>query len=304
MKTKLIIEQHIHGAFGVDFNKCKANDVLFVAKELLQRGVGGFFPTLVTDTTANITRQIEVIKQARAEATWDCAKILGVHLEGNFINPEKKGIHNEAHFKKLTVKNYQKIEDDFIKIVTLAPELDVDLIDYLKEKGVKVQAGHCTGSDLSKCDGTTHLFNAMKGISHREGSTALSALLDNSIYTEVIADGVHLSDDILNLTFRAKPEDKIILISDALPITYSNLKETVFADSKIYYDGNRATSKDGTIAGSTTLVPDVVKLLNQKGMFNPQYIDNVYEYHGLDYLGEVEWDDNFNIISITTKFSV
>ena len=103
------------------------------------------------------------------------------------------------------------IEDDFIKIVTLAPELDVDLIDYLRDKGAKVQAGHCIGSDLSKCDGVTHLFNAMKGISHRDSSTALSALLDNNIYTEVIADGVHLSDEILNLVFKVKPVDKIIL---------------------------------------------------------------------------------------------
>lgn len=303
MKTKLIVEQHIHGAFGIDFNKCKVDDVLLVARKFLQYGIGGFFPTLVTDTSPNLKRQIEVIKQASQESTWDCAKILGIHLEGNFINPEKKGIHNEAHFKKLTVKNYEKIEDDFIKIVTLAPELDVDLIDYLKGKGVKVQAGHCIGSDLTKCDGVTHLFNAMKGISHRDSSTALSALLNDNIYTEIIADGVHLSDEILELTLKTKPENKVILISDALPITNSDLKETVFADQKIYYDGKSATSKDGTIAGSTTLVPDIVKLLNQKGMFNPQYIDNVYEYHNLDYLGEVEWDDNFNIVSITTKFS-
>ncbi len=304
MKTKLVIEQHIHGVFGIDFNKCKVDDVIFVAKNLLQLGIGGFFPTLVTDSTANIKRQIEIIKDAASKLTFDCAKILGIHLEGNFINPEKKGIHNEKHFKKLTIKNYQKIEDDFIKIVTLAPELDVDLIDYLKEKNVKVQAGHCVGFDLSKCDGATHLFNAMKGIDHRDGSTALSALLNDNIYTEVIADGVHLSDDILNLIFKTKPIDKIILISDALPITYSDLKETVFADEKIYYDGKKATSKEGTIAGSTTLVPEIIKILNNKGMFNDQFIDNVYNYHNIGYLGEVEWDNDFNIISITTPFKL
>ena len=302
MKTRLLIEQHIHGAFGIDFNKCKVDDVISVAQKLLQLGIGGFFPTLVTDTTANLKRQIEIIKKAHESETFDCAKILGIHLEGNFINPEKKGIHNEKHFQKLTIKNYQKIEDDFIKIVTLAPELDVDLIDYLKDNGVKVQAGHCEGSDLSKCDGATHLFNAMKGISHRDGSTALSALLNDEIYTEIIADGVHLSDDILNLTFKTKPKDKIILISDALPITYSSQTETVFADSKIYYDGKQATSKDGTIAGSTTLVPDIIKILKSKNMFNPQFIDNVYNYHNVGYLGEAEWDDDFNIISITTPF--
>ncbi len=304
MRTKLIIEPHIHGAFGHDFNKCSADDVLHVARELLQRGVGGFFPTLVTDSIDNIKRQVEVIKEASEKTDYECAKILGVHLEGIFINPEKKGIHNEKQCKKLTVKNYQKIEDDFIKIVTLAPELDVDLIPYLKEKGVKVQAGHCVGSDLSHCNGVTHLFNAMKGIHHREPSTALSALINDDIYTEIIADGVHLSDDILKLIFKTKPADKIILISDALPITHSDLKETVFAGSKIYYDGVKATSKEGTIAGSTTLVPEIIKLLNKKGMFNPQFIENTYEYYDIGYLGEVDWDEDFNVVAITTEMRV
>lgn len=297
MKTKLIIEPHIHGCFGIDFNKAGADDILSVARKLLGLGIGGFLPTLVTDSVPNLKRQIEIIKQAQEKQTWDCAKILGIHLEGNFINPEKKGIHNPEHFKHLTVHNYQKIEDDIIKIVTLAPELDVDLIDYLKEKEVKVQAGHCVGADLSKCDGVTHLFNAMSGINHREGSTSLSALLDDNLYTEVIADGVHLSDNILKLIFKMKPENRIILISDALPITYSDLKETVFADEKIYYDGKKATSKEGTIAGSTTLIPEIIKILGQKRLFNPQFIENTYEYlNHPDVEGEIEWDDEYNIV--------
>ena len=301
MKTKLIIEQHIHGCFGVDFNKAGVNDIVEVSQELLPRGIGGFFPTLVTDSIENIKRQIEVIKEASAKQTGACAKILGIHLEGNFINPEKKGIHNPKHFLELTKENYEKIDDDFIKIITLAPELDVNLIDHLKTKDIKIQAGHCVGSDLSKCDGVTHLFNAMSGISHRGNSTSVSALVNDNLYTEVIADGVHLSDDILNLTFRTKPDDKILLVSDALPVTYSDIAETFFADEKIYYDGIKATSKDGTLAGSTTLVPDIVKILGEKKMFKPQYIDNPYNYHKLNLDGSIEWDKDFNIVSISTK---
>ena len=298
MKTKLIIEQHIHGAFGIDFNKANANDIVDVAKKLLLYGVGGFFPTLVTDTVENIKRQISVIKQAKLMQGIDSAKILGIHLEGIFLNPDKKGIHNEVHFLPLTKENYRLIEDDFIKIITLAPELDVDLLDYLKNKDIKIQAGHCVGSNLQKCDGVTHLFNAMKGISHRDSSTALSALICGDIYSEVIADGVHLSDEILKLIFKTKDADKIILISDALPITYSDLKETVFADETIYYDGQKATSKSGTIAGSTTLVSEIVSLLASKNMFNRQFIKNPYIYHNIDVDGEIEWDDDFKINSI------
>ena len=275
-KIPLILEQHIHGAFGIDFNTCADEDVLLVAEKLLEHNIGAFFPTLVTDSVDNIKRQISVIKTAATK----CPRILGIHLEGIFINPKKKGIHNPEHFMPLTVENYKLVEDDFIKIVTLAPELDEGLIDYLHSKRVKVQAGHCTG--WGKVDGATHTFNAMSGISHRGKSTSLSALIDDDVYTEVIADGVHVSDEALKLLFKAKPSDKVILVSDALPITKSDLKETVFADSKIYYDGVKATSKDGTIAGSTTLLDDIVKRLKKLNLFKPEYIANAWHYHGLE----------------------
>ena len=211
MKTKLIVEPHIHGAFGIDFNKASVEDVLFVAKKMLSYGIGGVFPTLVTDSVENIKRQIGIIKQASELQKEDSAKILGIHLEGIFLNANKKGIHNSEYFLPLTVENYKKVEDDFIKTMTIAPELDDGLLEYLSDKDIKIQAGHCEGGNLSYCSGVTHLFNAMKGIAHRGSSTALSALIDDNIYTEIIGDGVHLSDDILKLVFKSKPIDKIIL---------------------------------------------------------------------------------------------
>ena len=292
MKTLPLIEQHFHGAFGVDFNKAGVNEIIKLANKMRSIGVAAFFPTLVTDSVENIKRQISIIKQAAQEDK----SILGIHLEGIFINPDKKGIHNQEHFLELSVENYKKIEDDFIKIITLAPELDKGLIEYLKTKNVKIQAGHCTGwCNSSKLDGATHLFNAMAGINHKGSSTALSALIDDNIYTEIIADGIHVCDDALKLLIKAKPADKIILISDSLPITYSNLKETIFADSKIYYDGRKATSKEGTLAGSTKLLPEIIKILGQKGLFSPKFIENVYNYHGITPKGEIIWDENFNI---------
>ena len=320
MKSRLLIEQHFHGAFGVNFNTANVDDVLYLSKEILKYGVGGIFPTLVTDSAANIKRAVAVIKEAAAKQTTGMAKILGVHLEGIFINEKKKGIHNPVHFLAPTVENYKLLEDDFIKIVTLAPELNVDLIDYLKEKGIKVQAGHCVGGDLTGCTGTTHTFNAMEGISHRGKSTALSALINDELYSEIIADGVHVSDDALRLFFKCKPVEKVILVSDCLPCTaYSplplgegristrgtsvrNSGEGIwafdFADSEIFYDGKRAASKDGTLAGSTTLLPDIIKRLHSVGMFNPQFIENPYNYHNIDIKGSVEWDDECNILRV------
>lgn len=305
MKTKLLIEQHFHGCFGVDFNKATVEQVLELSKKIFQYGIGGIFPTLVTDTLENTRHAIDVIKAAAEIQTHDMAKILGIHLEGIFLNPEKKGIHNQEHFLTPTVENYKLIENDFIKIVTLAPELDKDfeLSKYLLSKGIKVQAGHCTGGDLACCTGATHLYNAMSGVVHRGKTTALSALIDDNLYTEIIADGVHVSQDALKLLFKSKPLDKIILVSDSLPITKSANKEMIFADEKVYYDGVRATSADGTIAGSTTLLPEIIKRLYKSGLLFSyeefeQLIENPYHYHNLDIKGSIEWDDDWNIIEV------
>ena len=293
MKTLPIIEQHFHGAYGVDFNRAGVKEIVNLSNKLRDDGIAGFFPTLVTDTVENTTRQIAVIKEASKE----CKGILGIHLEGIFLNPLRNGIHNIEHFLELTVENYKKIEDEFIKIVTLAPELDKGLITYLKNKGIKVQAGHCSGWSEKEglIDGATHIFNAMSEVSHKGPSTTLEALIDDSVYTEVIADGVHVNDKALKLLFKTKPEDKIILVSDSLPITYSDITKTTFADSEIFYDGKKATSAIGTLAGSTKLLPEIIKILGQKGMFKPKYIENVYKYHSIEPKGELEWDENFNI---------
>jgi len=300
MRTKLLIEQHFHGCFGIDFNTASVDDVLYLSKEILRYGVGGIFPTIVTDSVENTKRQIKIIKEAAEKQTSDMAKIFGIHIEGIFINPAKKGIHNEKHLLAPTVDNFKLIEDDFIKIQTLAPELDknFELSKYLKSKEIKVQAGHCTGSDLSSCDGVTHLFNAMEGISHKHGSTTLSALISDNLYTEVIADGIHICDDALKLIFKTKPTDKIILVSDCLPITKSHLEDMVFADEKIFYDGKKATSKEGVLAGSTVLLHKIIRMLNEKGLFNPQLIENPYNYHNINLDGYVEFDEEYNIIKV------
>ena len=319
MQTKLIIEQHFHGCFGIDFNKASVDDVLYLSKEILKYGIGGIFPTLVTDSVENIKKATAIIREAAKKQTPDMAKILGIHLEGIFINPEKKGIHNPEHFLAPTIENYKLVEDDFIKIVTLAPELIPDaktqrsedaksvsengnLISYLRFKNIKVQAGHCVGGDLDGCTGVTHLFNAMSGVVHRGETTALSALVNDDIYTEIIGDGIHVSDKALKLVFKSKPLDKILLISDSLPITGSNLKEMIFADEKVYYDGIKATSKEGTIAGSTTMIPKIIKRLAKAGIIAEneinQIINNPYNYHNVNIDGSISWDEDFNIIKV------
>lgn len=314
-KSNLLVEQHFHGCFGIDFSTCTADEILLLAKKLLTHGIGGFFPTLVTDSVENIKRQIEQIKIAKAlqneQESLETAEILGIHIEGIFINPERKGIHDENFFLAPTVENYKIIEDELIKIVTLAPELDVDskLRKYLTLQGVKIQAGHCTGADLKDCHGVTHLFNAMSGISHKERSTALSALINDGIYTEIIADGIHLTDDITELVLKSKPAEKIILTSDSLPIAQSNLQKMHFAGSEIFYDGQKATSASGTLAGSTAILDEIVQRLSLKSpedfeKFVKMASDNLYKYHNISINGYVYWDEDFNIVAIEKNKTV
>lgn len=303
MRSKLLIEQHFHGCYGIDFNNASVEDILYLAHKMRAEGYGAIFPTLVTDSIDNIKKQINIIKTAAKKQTSDTAKIIGIHLEGIFINPIKKGIHNSDLFLEPTIENFNKISDDFIKIVTLAPELckkdeTENLILYLKNKGIKVQAGHCVGGDLSYCDGVTHIYNAMSAVTHRGDSTALSALVNDNIYAEIIADGVHVSDAAIKLLIKSKPEDKIILVSDSLPCTNSSLSEFVFAGEKIFYDGNSAKSHAGTLAGSTKMLPEIIKILADKNLFNPVYINNPYIYHKIDLAGEIEWDENYNIVRV------
>ena len=295
MRIKKLVEQHFHGAYGVDFNTATYEQIQFLRRKIFEEGVGYIFPTLVTDSIDNIKKQISLIAKCSTDNSDTMAKIVGVHLEGIFLNPAKKGIHDESLFLEPAIEYFKLIEHPIIKIVTLAPELcnkDNSLIDYLRVKGIKVQAGHCLGGDLSGIDATTHTFNAMSGITHRGKSTSLTALISDNIYTEIIADGVHVSDDALKLLFKTKPADKILLISDCLPCTHSGLKEFEFAGSKIYFDGKNAMSKEGTLAGSSLLLPDIVKLLIKKDMFKTQYIDNSYSYHNLPDIGTFEIEES------------
>lgn len=270
IETNALVEQHIHGGFGIDFATCFAQDFVEFSRKIVKYGVCGFFPTLATDTVENLNRQISRIKEAVGLQDEKCAKILGVHLEACFLNPEKKGIHNEKLFLKPTIENYKLLEDKIIKIVTVAPELDegFKLCNYLKSKGVRVSAGHCTGNDLSAVHQVTHLYNAMGEFSHKNPSTVVSALSNESVACELIADFKHVQKDVLKITFGVKCLNKIILISDALPIAHSDLESMEFCGKTVFLKDGKAVDSKGTMAGSTMFVSEIIKGLVKEGLLD------------------------------------
>lgn len=302
-KTKGLIEQHIHGAFGIDFMKCSPNELVICAQKLMQNGVTAFFPTIMTDDIDVIKERIETIKEAIPLIRSDASKIVGVHLEGPFINSKKAGIHDKKYILPLDVDLYKKIDDDIIKIVTIAPELDYNgaFFSYLKSKNIKISAGHTQTTDFSSVDQVTHLYNAMTPFHHRNESTVVNALINENIYTELIADSIHVCDEVLKLTFKLKPLEKILLISDALPLAHSDISETIFAGEKIYNKEGRLLSEDGTMAGSSSLLCDIIKNLSDKNILKFEAAincatSNLEYYHKIENHLTVYWNDS-NIIN-------
>lgn len=280
------IDIHTHGGFGVNFNNCSKGDILFFATEAEKRNIVGFLPTLATDKIENITVQIEKIIEAKIEQK-NGAKILGIHLEACFLNPEKAGVHKIDDFLKPNVENWEKFfkkyEND-IKIVTLAPELDENnkLQKYLISKGIKVQAGHTKAENLGLADSICHIFNATPAIHHRESSATLEALINDNIYTEIIADTIHTSENILKMFFKVKNKDKILIISDSLPIANSKLESTIFCSQEIFKNGK---TKDGTLAGSIQTIDTIVKNLINKGFITKEEAEKFAYQNQIEYLG-------------------
>ena len=306
IKAKGLIEQHIHGAYGVDFTVAKADEIVYLAEKLYQDGISVFFPTLVTDSICNIKKQIAEIKRAKEIQPINSARIEGIHLEGPFINPEKKGIHDVSLIQKPSIEVFKEIEDEIIKIVTIAPELDENknLTKYLYNKGIKVSIGHSTSTDFAFAHQATHLFNAMEGISHRKKTTATEALINDNVYTEVIADSIHICNEVLELIFRIKPKNKILLISDALPIAHSDKASMTFCSEQIYLQEGKATNAEGTIAGSAMLLPDIIKNIVKNDLLLLEDAvnmasTNISDYHGIENPVNITLSSDGSIVEVS-----
>lgn len=301
-KTEGLIETHFHGAFGIDFMDCTEDEVIQVAEGVAKCGITRIYPTLMTGDLGQIKKQIGVIKKAAENQPQNTAKISGIHLEGPFINPLKKGIHQAEYVIKPTVENYKKIEDDFVKIVTIAPELDDnrELCKYLRSKNVLVQAGHTMADDLSECNSVTHFFNAMPPLSHKYKNIIAEAIDNDDLFLEMIADGNHVVDDVLKLVFRAKNRSKIVLISDALPIAHCEFKKGIFAGQKVMLNNGSFYNENGTLAGSGMLQSDILKRLVTDGLLSfdeAVYMMNVTPQKYLKVLNNayVTFDDDVNV---------
>lgn len=230
-----IIDVHIHGFYGLDTLDTTPEDVLKMAGMLSKKGVSGFLPAVYSREINDMRRDMECIKKAvimqRTEGIEGMAEIIGIHLEGPFLNPKRCGSLDPKTFIAPTEYNFSKLTEgfeDIIKIITVAPELEgaSKLIKKITDSGITVSLGH---SDASYSEteaafnagarGITHIFNAMRPFHHREPGIAGFGLQNRDIYIEIIADLIHLHIKTLELIFKIKHPDRIIIVSDAVKHT-------------------------------------------------------------------------------------
>lgn len=309
--TPGLIDQHIHGGCGCDFNTADVNTIIEFLLKLPAHGVTAICPTVMTDRLENIKNQINRIKRAKASLPQNAAKIIGINIEGPFLNPKYKGAHSVEHILPPTIENYQQIEDEEIKIITIAPELDEngELAEYLANKGVIASAGHTDAANMKNLKHVTHIFNAMTPLHHRNPGLIGGALADNAVYVEIIADQQHIHPDVLKLAVKAKPLSKVIFISDCLPLASSDEDSMVFGGQEIFKHNEIAVNKDGQFTGSLLFLDSIIKknlkLFKLKDLLmfcsqNPAQNLGLSGYGSIEkgnYADLVVWDENFEIMT-------
>lgn len=260
------VDLQINGGLGLAFPEIKAEDqklLLSICDFLWNQGVDAFLPTLVTTSVKNIHRSLGIIAQLQHLTNKpEIAQILGVHLEGPFLNFQKRGAHPAEYLLPLTLAEVKEVLGDYaaiVKVITLAPELDVtgEVIPYLCSLGITVSLGHslATTRDAKTAFAlgarmVTHAFNAMPPLHHREPGLLGAAIINDNVMCGLIADGEHVSPIMLQILLRAHQKG-VFLVSDALaPL---GLPDGVYPwDSReIIVKNGTARLPDGTLSGTT-----------------------------------------------------
>ena len=259
------VDVHVHGWGGHD--AMGDRDALDgMARALLRRGVTSFLPTAVTAPLDDLTAFAERVRAWMPSAPGDGAEPLGFNLEGPFLADARRGAHDQTQLRAPADVSPETIETltDGLRLLTVAPELAgaTDLIGALSRAGVAVSLGHSAAlvdearkAFAAGASSTTHLFNAMSGFEHRSPGLAVAALLEDDAYVELIADGIHVNPALWELITRLKPVDRLLLVSDAVPLAGTGDGRGRIGSLSVDVDGWRCT-----VVGTDTLAGSVIAL--------------------------------------------
>ncbi len=278
--TVKVIDIHTHGFGGYDTRTTAEEHLHTIAELQGSHGVTEILPTIYPATVRVMRENMATVRNAmrrqsysygaqssapRGEAAPRPSRILGVHLEGPFLNPSRCGALNAMTFIEPTEHTVEELLEgfeDIIKVITLAPELKgaAALIRKIVDRGIIVSMGH-TEATYAEAEagfnagarGITHIFNAMRGFHHREPGIALFGLLHRDIYIEVIADAYHLHPGTLDLIFRTKDLDHIVIVSDTV------------RESGTFSGDKDLSDSYGRLLGGATAVTESAKRLIANG---------------------------------------
>ncbi len=266
-----IIDVHTHGIGGCDTRTPEEKDILAIAATHASLGVAGIVPAIYPAAIKVMRKNMDVVRKAmelqKAPGTGrqGFAKIIGVHLEGPFLNPLQCGALDANAFLEPTEYHLEKLIEgfeDMVKIITIAPELKgaSRAIRKLADKGIIPSMGHsaATYSETEKgfnagARGITHIFNAMRCFHHREPGIAGFGLLNQEVYIEVIADPFHLHRATMDLIFKTKDPARIIIVSDSVQ------------ESKKSTQAHGVTDSRGTLMGGSMTIPEAASRLIEMG---------------------------------------
>lgn len=268
-----LVDLHFHGCMGHDLCDHESETLRFIAAYELQHGITAICPATMTLPLEELSL---ILKSAKAYACEkpSCgvpgADLLGVHLEGPFVSPARKGAQNPAYLKEPDPAFFYDLKaicPELVKIMTLAPELPgaMDLIRRAS-KDTLISLGHSTACYRQAAEAfqagachVTHLFNAMPPFGHRDTGIIGAAFDDPKVHAELICDGIHVSAPMIRAAFRLFSDDRLILISDSMRATGMPGGDYSLGGQSVHVCGKLATLEDGTIAGSVTNLMDCLR---------------------------------------------
>lgn len=266
-----LIDIQFNGGYGHDFTR-DPHTIVEVARRLPETGVVAFLPTFVTSPIEAYAGMLEATasaRQAQAAGQAGGARIIGAHVEGPFLSPEKKGAHREEWFCDPTPEALAQLRPiEAVGLLTLAPERNGSeaAIRWLCEQGVVVSIGH-SAAGLGEAQAAieagatcaTHLYNAMKGMGHRDPGLVGALLGMDGVFCGLIADGIHVHPQVVKVAYRCLGPGRLALVTDAMAAMGMPPGDYVIGAQRVIVDGVSARLEDGTLAGSILALDEAVR---------------------------------------------
>lgn len=252
-----LIDIHIHGSKGSDVMDNTLQGINIISSSIAESGVTGYLPTTMSMNKEKIQKAFEVIKEAMTNENKG-AKILGVHVEGPFINITYKGAQNS---KYIVNPDFNLIKDytDIIKVISMAPEVDenFEFITKVKEEtDITISICHsnatykeATAAIEKGVSNITHLFNGMSPLNHREPGV-VGAAFATDVFTEIIADTIHVNKDVFQIVLNNKGKERVVLITDSMRAAAMEDGEYELGGQPVFVKDNSARLENGSLAGS------------------------------------------------------